>query len=124
MSSCLRSRKSESVAVGESRSIIVQLTANKTSYVVRQLIESMVYKFNVRARTSIDWGKPTYGNITVGPQPGQFVCSFVVVVIIIIYVRKMMIIILLLLIIINVFIHQKKTIRKIKDYKQLEICKN
>jgi len=48
----------------------MQLTANKTSYVAQQLIEGVVYMFSVRARTSVDWGKPTYGNVTIGPRPG------------------------------------------------------
>jgi len=59
------------VHVGESRSTTVQLSANKTSYVARQLLESMVYMFSVRARTAVDWGRPTYGNVTVAPRPGK-----------------------------------------------------
>jgi len=46
---------------------------------VRQLIESMVYMISVRARTSVGWGKPTYGNITVGPQPGESTRIFIII---------------------------------------------
>jgi len=67
---------------GESHSSVVELTPNRTSYVVHRLIESMVYMFSVRARTSVDWGKPTYGNVTVGPCDGlcSLCCSVIIIV--------------------------------------------
>jgi hypothetical protein len=56
---------------GESKSTLIVLTAEKTSYVAQQLIENMEYLFSVRARTTVGWGTPLVGNISVGPQPGQ-----------------------------------------------------
>lgn len=55
---------------GESRSVQVQLSADKMSYVAQQLLEDIEYMFSVKARTSVGWGSTSVSNITIGPQPG------------------------------------------------------
>ena len=60
---------------GITRSVQAKINGTKQHYIARDLEEAVQYVFFVKARTTINWGRPRYGNITTGPQPGKL-CSW------------------------------------------------
>lgn len=57
---------------GESRSVQVKLSGDRHYYEAKELNENVKYIFSVRAQTSVGWGPPRFGNITTGPQKGEW----------------------------------------------------
>ena len=60
------------VVSGESRSVQVKLSGDKTYYLAKELEENVRYVFSVKAKTAVAWGPARVGNVTIGPQPGNY----------------------------------------------------